>query len=75
MITYIPPRVYLFECSGCGLHIYSDRLGTNEVGCFFCGERLNVLLEVEKIPKEIKEQNKKNISWITKVGLIMKKIF
>lgn len=75
MIECIAPRVFLFECRGCGLHIYSDKLSSSELGCFFCGDRLTVLAEVEKIPEEIKAENRKNLSWVTKLVLLARKLF
>lgn len=75
MIECVSSKIFLFECHRCGVHIYSDRNYTQGCGCFFCGGRLMPILEVSQIPQEIKEENWKRVSWITKVWLFLNRLF
>ncbi|WP_027326966.1 hypothetical protein [Helicobacter pametensis] len=74
-VRRISPKVYLLECQRCNISIYSERLSSAGVGCFFCGGRLEYIAKVEHIPEEIKRQNWNNVSWITKIILFARKIF
>lgn len=75
MIKRNAPGVYLFECTKCHTNIYSDRRGTTDGGCFFCGKELRLLAEVDRIPEEIKRKNYTSIDWKTKFMLLLERLF